>query len=102
MEELPMACSLEAAQLRERLAEIAALGEQALLGSESRDGRELLWFREAPEIRARLERVVEAERRCCAFLDLELAEDAGRLRLVIAAPPQGEPIAAGLAAAFRG
>lgn len=96
-----MACSLEGAELGERLAEIGALGGEALLESERRDGHELLWFRADPEVRARLERVVEAERRCCAFLDFDLGEDGGRLRLTISAPPEGEAFSAGLAEAFR-
>lgn len=95
-----VACSLAADELRARLDEIAAIGAAALLAAERRGKQRLLWFRKDPGVRARLERVVAAERRCCPFLELDLGADGDRLRLAISAPPEGQAAAAELAAAF--
>ena len=46
-----------------------------------------LRFRPYPGIRERLEAIVAAEARCCAFLGFDLREDAGDLVLTIAPPP---------------
>jgi hypothetical protein len=99
--ELPVVCSLEAADLEARLAEIADLGAEALLGGAMRDGRHLLRFRSTPGVRRRLEEIVAAEAECCAFLDLALGERGGELVLTIAAPEAGQPTADALAAAFE-
>jgi hypothetical protein len=101
-DERPVACSLEAAELGARLEELGAIGAEALLASAVRGRRQLLWFRAGPEIEARLERAVAAERRCCPFLEFDLGADGERLRLSISAPAEGEPTAAALARAFEG
>ncbi len=99
MRDVPLACSLDAPSLGERLAEIRALGRDALLAAEPEG---VLRFRATPETRRRLERIVAAEAECCAFLSLDLREADGELRLAIAAPPGAEPVAAGLVEAFAG
>jgi hypothetical protein len=99
--ELPVVCSLEAADLQTRLAEIADLGAEALLGGAMRDHTHLLRFRSAPSVRRRLEKVIAAEAECCAFLDLALDEQGGDLVLTISAPEAGQPTADALAAAFE-
>ena len=43
---------------------------------------------------------IAAEADCCSFLELSLRERGGELALSIAAPPDGQPIANELAAAF--
>jgi hypothetical protein len=93
-------CSLEAGDLEERLAKIGAIGAEALLSRSAENGRHLLRFRADPEIRRQLEEIVAAEAQCCAFLDLSLQEEDGRLVLSIAAPEPGQPTADALATAF--
>jgi hypothetical protein len=93
----PIACSLSAAELPSRLAEVRAIGRDALLSA--RDGT--LYFRDDSAIRTRLEDVIAAESKCCSFLSFELREDAGELALSIHAPEGGEPVADDLAAAFQ-
>jgi hypothetical protein len=95
--DLPIACSLGADELPKRLAEIRAVGADALIAAEP-DGR--LRFRGDPRTRARLEAIVAAERDCCAFLTFDLGEDRGELTLSIAGPPDAEPVARDLRAAF--
>jgi hypothetical protein len=100
-DELPMACSLDAAGLRGRLGRLAELGATSLLGSEGENGNHTLRFRDDPETRAALEAAVRAETECCPFLDLSVARVDGELVLGIEAPAGGEAIADELAAAFR-
>lgn len=99
-EETPLACSLAAGELQERLAAIAAVGASSLLRTESDDTRHLLHFRADAATRRRLEEIVAAEAECCSFLDLRLGERAGELVLSVAAPVDGRPVADELAAAF--
>ena len=74
--DLPIACSLDAGELPRRLAEIGAIGRDALRAV---DPGGVLRFESDPTTRARLEAVVAAESECCPFLALELREEAGEL-----------------------
>ena len=96
----PIACSLDAQVLDARLAEIAALGRDALIASDNQPGRAQLRFRSDGNVHLRLAAVVAAEARCCPFLELQLDDDHTGLLLTIAAPPDAEPLLADLAAAF--
>jgi hypothetical protein len=93
----PIACSLSADELPKRLAEMSAIGKDALM-SVTTDGT--LRFRADEPTRDRLEAVIAAESECCSFLGLELSEGDGELALTIVAPDGADPIAAHLAAAF--
>jgi hypothetical protein len=99
MRDLPLACSLDAPALEERLAEMRALGRDSLIGA---DEPGVLRFRATADSRARLERIVAAEAECCAFLGLDLREQDGELRLTVSAPDGAEEVAAGLVEAFAG
>ena len=99
MRDLPLACSLDAPALEQRLAEMRELGRDALLAWEPGG---VLRFRATPDTRRRLERIVAAEAECCAFLGLELCEEQGELRLTVSAPEGAEPVASGLVEAFAG
>jgi hypothetical protein len=95
-DETPIACTLSADRRAARLAEIDALGRDALIGAS--DGT--LRLRNDPAVRARLVAIVAAESRCCPFLDLELSQEGAELRLAISAAAGAEPVARELAAAF--
>ena len=97
--EAPIACSLDLQERPARLAAIAALGRDALLGVDA-DGT--LRFRNDAVIRARLDTIVAAESVCCAFLDFDLSESGAELRLAITAPEGAETAARELGAAFAG
>jgi hypothetical protein len=96
----PVACSLSAGDLEQRLAAIAAIGADSLIARSVEGGRHELRFRADATTRERLEAIVAAEAECCSFLDLALHEDGGELVLSIAAPTDAQPIADELAAAF--
>jgi hypothetical protein len=82
MRDLLLACSLDATALEERLAEMRAVGREALLATEP-DG--VMRFRATAETRERLERILAAEGECCPFLDFDLREEQGELRLTVRA-----------------
>ena len=95
-----IACSLDGRELEARLAAAGGVGDGALIAHEATGLRHTLRFRDSPETRARLEEFVAAERRCCAFLSLELKYDGNAIVLSIEAPPGAEATASGLAMAF--
>jgi hypothetical protein len=96
----PIACSLTAAQMPARLQEMAAIGAEALISMQAEDARALLRFRAGAQIAERLAALVEAESRCCAFLDMQLREEPEGLALTITAPAGAEPVLKDLVAAF--
>src|SRR4051794_27115068 len=98
--DLPIACSLSAAELPARLAEMNALGRSALVGVERTDTTAVLRFRPGAQTSARLAAVVAAEARCCAFLDMALRETPDALALTISAPRDAAPVLDELVAAF--
>jgi hypothetical protein len=97
---LPIACSLDASALRNRLAEIGATGAANLLAHEADGLTHRLRFRRDPETQERLERIVAAEAACCPFLELDLAQGDGALTLSISGPPEARGTIEAMAAAF--
>jgi hypothetical protein len=98
----PIACSLGAGELQQRLAAIAEVGASSLLSRAMDDGGHLLRFRPDPTTRRQLEDIIAAEAECCAFLDLALREEEGELVMSIAAPKDAQALADGFADAFSG
>lgn len=96
----PIACSLSATQLPVRLAEMAALGRDALLDSRSDRTRAQLRFAARAHVRERVDAVVAAEGRCCAFLAMEVREEHDAVVLTIVAPEGAEPVLSELVDAF--
>ena len=101
-EALPIACSLSAGDLKQRLAAIAEIGGESLIDHDTDEGRHVLRFRSDAATRKRLEEIVAAEAECCSFLDLALEERRGELVLSVAAPLEAHGVADELAAAFTG
>src|SRR5215213_8578289 len=97
---LPVVCTLDATALRDRTAELQAIGAEALVDARVDGPRALLRFR--PTVADRLASVVAAERACCAWLGLNLAQRGDRIALTLAAPPDAEPPMREFAAAFGG
>ncbi len=100
--ELPLACSLDAAELPERLAQMAELGRSSLLTMESAERRAVLRFRLSPGTAERLATIVAAEEECCAFMTMNLARGPDAVELTIGAPPGAEPVLAEMVHAFGG
>jgi hypothetical protein len=92
-----IACSLSGDELPQRLAEMTAIGRDALL-SVSAEG--VLRFRADEGTRARLEAIIAAESSCCPFFSFDLREQAGALLLTITAPEGAEELALDLMNAF--
>lgn len=101
-DDTPLACSLGASELRERLAAIAEVGAGSLISREFDGDRHLLRFQASAEARVRLEEIVAAEAKCCSFLDLALTDNEDELVLSIAAPQDAQVLADELAGAFAG
>jgi hypothetical protein len=98
--DLPIACTLDVGQLKDRLAEMNAVGRNALRAVEPGSRRAVLRFARKEAVRERLARIVEAESRCCAFMGFELRERADEIVLTISAPEGAEPVLDDLVAAF--
>jgi hypothetical protein len=100
-DEQPIACSLSATELPKRFAEIAALGDVALVDVRAEPLRAELRFA-GEHVRDRLEAIVAAESSCCSFLTMELTEEPALVVLTIAAPEGAEIVLQELVGAFRG
>lgn len=98
----PVACSLGAGALEQRLAAIAEIGADCLISRDAESDRHLLCFRADATTRKRLEEIVAAEAECCSFLELSLDRRGDKLMLAIAAPRQAQALADGLVEAFAG
>jgi hypothetical protein len=96
----PVACSLGADELKQRLAVIAEIGADSLISRDIEGDRHLLRFRANAAARRRLEGIIAAEAECCSFLDLSLSEEEGELVLSIAAPKDAQALADEFARAF--
>jgi hypothetical protein len=99
--QLPVACSLDAARLRAREAELAALGRSLVSVSDTNGPRRILTFTADDRTRARLDRIVAAEAECCPFLDMRVSEE-DALELSIDGPDEAAPLIADLVGAIRG
>src|SRR5436190_21667140 len=91
-DELPIACSLSAPDLRARLAEMAALGRAALVDVCTAPTHAELRFAAGRGVRERVEAIVAAEAECCAFLTMRVSDEPDLVVLAIEAPPGAEPV----------
>jgi hypothetical protein len=97
---LPIACSLSASDLTERLRAIGALGRDSLVAARRDGARAELRFAARAGVRDRVAAIVAAETECCAFLDMRVADEPDAVVLSIAAPDGAEPVLAELVDAF--
>jgi hypothetical protein len=99
---LPIACSLTATELPKRLAEMADLGQAALVEARTEATCAELRFAAGTGVRDRVDAVVAAESQCCAFLDMTVTDEPDTVVLTIKAPDDAELVLAELVDAFRG
>jgi hypothetical protein len=99
--ELPIACSLDAARLRAREAELARLGRSLISAGPAGDPPVVLRFKSARDTRAELDRLVAAEAECCPFLEMTVSEG-DALELTIDGPDDAKPVIADFVGAIRG
>jgi hypothetical protein len=100
--ESPIACSLDADELKQRLAEISTVGGAALRDVQSMPSQAILRFAAGDETRQRLAAILAAEARCCAFMTFELRDEADAIVMTISAPEGAELVLDDLVAAFNG
>jgi hypothetical protein len=100
--ELPIACSLSASDLPARLAEMAALGDAALVDERPDATHAELRFAAGAGVRERVEAIVAAESHCCAFLMMRVTGEPDAVVLTIDAPEGAELVLHELVDAFRG
>jgi hypothetical protein len=100
--DLPIACSLSATQLPQRLAAMADLGRAALVDARTAPLRAELRFAAGAGVRDRVRAVVAAESHCCAFLTMRVTGEPGTVVLTIDAPEGAELVLSELVDAFRG
>lgn len=98
--DVPIACTLTAADVPERLAQIAELGADTLISAEQTGTHAVLLFRSGAATDQRLAVVVAAEATCCAFLTMRLNVEDDSIALTIDGPPEAEPVVRDLVAAF--
>jgi hypothetical protein len=99
--ELPIVCSLDAARLQAREAELEILGRSLISVSGQERTPVTLRFTADRETRERLDRIVAAEAECCPFLDLTVSEGE-TLELTIDGPEDAAPVITGLVEAIGG
>lgn len=90
MSEAPIACSLSAAEQARRLETSGAIADGAMLDATVTDRGASIRFR--PEAEAELRELIEAESRCCGFLDFDLRVEGEALRLRVEGPDGAQPI----------
>ncbi len=88
LDELPLACTLLAADGAARLARWRALSV-ARLGVQRTTDELVVRYRPQPEVAQELEALVAAERECCSFADWQLTQDSEHLLLRIRSDAQG-------------
>jgi hypothetical protein len=92
MSDLPIACTLDAAQLRDRVRVIDALVSDALIDQEPIDGGLRTRFHAHEGIEGRVRELVAGEARCCAFLTFAIGHGPGELWLDITGPAEARPV----------
>ena len=92
----PIACSLTPDAYRDRRRDLSTLAGRALRDRVAIAGGERLTFAGDPATERGLRAAVDAERACCAFLDLELRRAGDRLVLDVTGPAEARPLIAEL------
>ena len=99
--DLPIACSLDAADLRTRQAEYARLGRNLISTSSPATPPVVLRFKPDGRTRSELDRLVAAEAECCPFLAMSVS-DGEALELTIDGPEDASPVITELTEAIAG
>ena len=87
--QLPVACTLDQIEARERVARWRALWVQGRPTIRRDDGQLVVAFKRGQRVRAELEALAGAEQRCCAFARWCVASERGRVVLRIGSTDDG-------------
>lgn len=93
---VPLACSLTAADYRQRVEEAGAITQEALRESMVIDGGARLTFANTGDVHERLVQFVAAESKCCPFLAMQLRASRDEIQLEVTGPADAAPIIAEL------
>ena len=92
MPDTPNTCSLDGAGQEKRFGEFAELASAALVEAvRTPDGARLL-LRHDDSVQASLWRLIEAERRCCSFLEFAVDVGDAGIRVEVSGPPSARPL----------
>lgn len=94
--ELPIACNLTEAEMRERRQTMLDLVRSAALNVTSLPLGYAYRFEPTSEVLAHLSRLVDLERQCCQFLTFRIVVEAGNqpICLEVTGPPEAKAIIA--------
>lgn len=92
--DLPIACSLSAADAASRAARWRALAATALVAAERTEGGAVQTYRDAARVEPELAELVALEAQCCPFLDFALSRDGDRVVLRVSGPDEAAEIVA--------
>ena len=95
VEATPIACTLEAADVPDRVEAWKELLAEAT-GREEIDGGVQVRFRPGPDLAARVASLAAAEQTCCSFFDFRLRIGSDALELEVRAPADAAPVVAAL------
>lgn len=85
--QLPVACTLDAADGAQRVLEWQALLTEHGAGTTRQPRQLTLHFTGAAAVTAELHRLVASERQCCAFVEWAVRTDGDQVEVVIAGEP---------------
>ena len=88
----PIACTLTPYDAARRVEQLATLGGRALRDREPIAGGERLTFDADEATERELRAAIEAESRCCAFLEMRLRRAPDALVLEVTGPEPAQPI----------
>ena len=92
MPDTPNTCSLDSAGQEKRLGEFAELASAALIEAVRTPHGARLLLRHGDSVQASLSRLIDAERRCCSFLEFAVdVRDTG-IRVEVSGPPSARPL----------
>jgi hypothetical protein len=88
----PIACTLNPAEMRDRVTSIDALLRDALLHQREIAGGLRTSFRDTPDVERRVRELIAAESRCCAFLSFAVGRVHDALWVDITGAPEARPV----------
>jgi len=92
--DLPIACSLGAADAEARAARWRELADTALVAAQRTAGGAVQTYRDAARVEPELAELVALEVECCPFLDFALSRDGDRVVLRVSGPEEAAEIVA--------
>ena len=92
MADTPNTCSLDSAGQEKRFGEFAELASVALVEAVRTPHGARLLLRHDDSVQASLWRLIEAERRCCSFLEFRVEAGDSGLRVEVSGPPSARTL----------